>query len=541
MANLRSFRPVSFIIFLVLIFTCLLPAFSNTYDTSRPPQPPSSPPPRIGSASAKVPVDNSGKVVLNFKLAAGWSIISFPVASIDSASGFTHKIYRYESGGYYPFDPVNEPCSVSTRYGYFAWADDPVEVQVIGTPNTGQIRSIPLAPGWNLVGCPGVNPVLMSRIVVYEGNNAYSLSNAMKAGKSGSRLISPGVFASGSLSEPVNLGDKSASTRPGGSAWIFAYHPVKLTVAGRETGGSVPHIKTINPPQVVAGDEISISGTSFSNNPGFVMIGGIRVPNENLLSWEDSRICLKTPVQAASGQVVVYSNRTAGNSFPLKVKPLDYADGILEGNVVDNKNHPLPGARVLLDNGQLGVTNASGYYIIKDIPTGSHSLNISKMGYRTAKGNVNIKQGRTEKVLVSLTPVSGIGRANEVLDPPPSAPSNSPIGAIENGSGRRVKSDNTEKGCLQVIVDAYDDGDHRWWPRKIEVTEVGNLNYHWYKDWDNDYGDSWYELDCDGVRVGKTYRIKVQWRSKNGGRPQSNDWDRKVYKKDQTETIDSLY
>ena len=542
MKTIRNFRLKILVIFLLLFCACTIPAFSNTFDTSTPPSPPSSPPQLINPVSAKA-VDetaayNAGKVVINYKLSPGWNIISFPMASVDSAAGFTHKIYRYESGRYYPFDPVNEPSSISTRFGYFAWADKPANVQLIGTPNKGLIRSIHLSPGWNMVGCPSINSIPLSRLVVYEGNHICSLIDATKPGKKGDRLISPNIFGSGNLKEPLDLSNKNASTKPGRTAWIFAYYPLKLTVAGRSTGEAIPNIKTVRPPKVTAGEELTIEGTGFDDGPGFVTISGIRVPDDSIISWEDSRIRLKTPVHITTGMVIVYSNRNPGNSFPLKVTPFDYADGILEGDVVDNMNHSLTGVKVLLDNGQYAVTNDSGYYIIRDVPEGAHTMSTSKLGYKMAHGKISIEKGKTHKVLISLSPVHS---TPETLNPPPPPPSDSPEGVINNTSQGLIKSSEQEKGHLQVIVDAYDDGTNRWWPKKIDVGEVGNLNYYWYKDYDHDYGDTWYEVDCPGVRVGKTYRIRVLWATKKGARTQWNTWDRKIYKQDQTETIDSLY
>lgn len=98
-----------------------------------------------------------------------------------------------------------------------------------------------------------------------------------------------------------------------------------------------------------------------------------------------------------------------------------------------------------------------------------------------------------------------------------------------------------QKGTLHVVVDAYDDGYHRWWPRRVEVTEWGNSSIHWSKNWERDLGDAYYELYCEGARIGKTYTIKVEWRSRNEGKPQNNSWDRKFYSWFQTVTIDSLY
>jgi hypothetical protein len=238
-----------------------------------------------------------------------------------------------------------------------------------------------------------------------------------------------------------------------------------------------------------------------------------------------------------SGNITVYAGGNPSNSLPIVIGTAAVAplSGTLGGKVEDNNRQPINGAQVMLDNGMFDYTDVKGVYVIKNIPEGTRSITVTKNGYRTATGKVQISAGQVNKTLVALSTITD----------PYVAPGNAAPPPVNNQSSRstyqdKSKSDKPKLGNLTVVVDAYDDGYHRWWPRKVEVVESGNANYHWYNDWYNDLGDANYELYCDGVRVGKTYTIKVFWGSKNGGNPTYSSWDRKIYSTDQTETIDTL-
>jgi outer membrane receptor protein involved in Fe transport len=60
--------------------------------------------------------------------------------------------------------------------------------------------------------------------------------------------------------------------------------------------------------------------------------------------------------------------------------------GTLEGSVRDNATHgPLPGTNVQIIGTQLGnITNADGFYSIRNIPAGTYDVRLSFIGYRTA-------------------------------------------------------------------------------------------------------------------------------------------------------------
>jgi hypothetical protein len=211
--------------------------------------------------------------------------------------------------------------------------------------------------------------------------------------------------------------------------------------------------------------------------------------------------------------------------------------GTLGGKVEDNNHQPIDNAKITLENGMTVYSDARGVYLIKDVPEGAQTITVSKSGYRTATGRININAGQVSKALISLSgvaePMVKAGNAT-----PPSRPAEK---AYVPAAKPAPEEEQPVTGKLRVVVHAYSNGYHRWWPRKVEVYESGNSSRAWSKTWDHDTGDSSYEIYCDRTTVGKTYVIKVDWRSRNRGKPSSGTWERKVYKTDQTESIDSMY
>src|SRR5882672_1860029 len=54
------------------------------------------------------------------------------------------------------------------------------------------------------------------------------------------------------------------------------------------------------------------------------------------------------------------------------------------GRVTDTSNYPIPSVIVVLDSaGRGAVTNDSGYFNIKDVPYGVHSIKLSAVGYKS--------------------------------------------------------------------------------------------------------------------------------------------------------------
>jgi len=82
--------------------------------------------------------------------------------------------------------------------------------------------------------------------------------------------------------------------------------------------------------------------------------------------------------------------------------------GTIRGRVTDaSTGRSLPYANVaVLGTASGSITNADGVYVISDVTAGSHTLQVSYMGYRTSrKSRVRVSVGRVERVDFALDPL----------------------------------------------------------------------------------------------------------------------------------------
>jgi len=534
-----------FIALAVLLIPCQ--AF-DSLDPSRPPGLPAAMPPPVGSVPAGIPPldgpPDSGKVErieINYTLPAGWTIISFPVGRVEKASGFTNCLYFFRDGMYYSVDPINSPNTIDTRFAYLAHVDRPLKVSVTGTVNNGIVRSGTLSQGWNLLGCPSKTALSLNRLHVMYKNSVRAFAQALSPTlDEGDYWLSSKGYVADSVNTSINLLSPDSSLLPMKGLWIYCWHSVKVVFSGR--GGNVvstPKIFSIVPQSVPAGSTIAIKGSGFDKDNGFIAIGTTPIPPECILNWSDTEVLARIPPYAQSGNVTLYANRIPSNAIPITVtgSPQENDLSTLMGKVQTDDQKPVSGVLLTLDNGLSTKSGNDGSYIIENVPPGRHTLFISRSGYRTAQGQVNLEPGDTDSVLITLTPAAGRDEAAAGS----AMPSQSSSAPPPEGRKAAPTEPKPKKGHLHIVADAYDDGYHRWWVRKIDVTEWGNGNYHWYKDWWSDCGDAWCEMDCDGARVGQTYIVKIDWLSNDGGKPLHNSWYRKVYSTSQTETFDSPF
>ncbi|HEK22396.1 MAG TPA: TonB-dependent receptor [Bacteroidetes bacterium] len=78
--------------------------------------------------------------------------------------------------------------------------------------------------------------------------------------------------------------------------------------------------------------------------------------------------------------------------------------GTLKGRIVEfESSQPLPGATVYIIETKKGMqTNADGYYLFNNLPAGKYTLQVSFIGYNTAKLPVEVKPGKEETFDVKL-------------------------------------------------------------------------------------------------------------------------------------------
>ncbi|MCZ2477865.1 TonB-dependent receptor [Aquirufa antheringensis] len=81
--------------------------------------------------------------------------------------------------------------------------------------------------------------------------------------------------------------------------------------------------------------------------------------------------------------------------------------GSISGLITTELNEPLPGASITLAGTVRGVqTNAKGTYILKGLKPGQYTIQVSFVGYRTSKREVNIKEGKQQEVNFTLSDVT---------------------------------------------------------------------------------------------------------------------------------------
>ncbi len=97
-------------------------------------------------------------------------------------------------------------------------------------------------------------------------------------------------------------------------------------------------------------------------------------------------------------------------------------EGILKGKI-NAKGESLPGCFVQIKgmNNKGAVSDGLGNYVIKDIPEGNYTLEVSSLGFHTANVGISVKANKTtvenvtlEEDLLSLEEVVVSGTRNQV-------------------------------------------------------------------------------------------------------------------------------
>lgn len=101
----------------------------------------------------------------------------------------------------------------------------------------------------------------------------------------------------------------------------------------------------------------------------------------------------------------------------LLIHPFAYSQknsGTIEGTVRNSSGEPLPGVHITIPDLELGtVTNANGQFRLTTIPTGSHLLRISMIGFEEKTDSIAVENGQTITLDIELSPL--IFQSDEVV------------------------------------------------------------------------------------------------------------------------------
>ncbi len=484
-------------------------------DPAQPPITPSTPPPSL--ALPTVTAVRGANTVATLPLTAGWNIVSFPFAKLQSASGFTHEVYAYTLGTFTAYDPVNNPSSIDTRLAYLAYADQDTQVVVGGIPNTGQLTTTTLTQGWNLIGCPASNSLPWSNMTATRAGVTRALEEVATASQTpdSSWLLRYAFGTADGVPVGEDILTQGDAMLYGQGRWLFVWQgmDLNLNVAPPQPA---PSIASLSASSFNAGDSLTISGTGFAtSDAGTITIGGQLVPVSDITSWSNSQIVLTVPVGALSGNLIVFINRFPSNRVAVTVgntggTTASTTTATITGLCEDTSGNVLPGTQVMVDSGQYAVSDANGNYTIGDIPPGDHLVIATHIGNNVGTGQFTLSAGVTTRVLVQLAPLS------------------------QTGSGSGGSPGGTQSGTLDVVAYPYDVGSVRWFVHEIQISEYGNYSNRWTQYWD-DLGQSSFDLTADSAVVGRDYVVHVTWEDTNdASQQQTGTWYVTLYNSSET-------
>jgi len=485
----------------------------------RPAFPTAPPPPIPDTPPVNNPAVTGDVQAVEIPLIQGWNLISLPFIAVSRVEGFNRAWLQIAASQYVPIDPVHDPASIAAGRAYLAWADQPATARVVGVLNQGQPFETRLYAGWNLLCCPSGTPVALDSLTVSRVGNTRRFEDALGAAATSWIFSNCRQFDGQAVQEIPMSG---ASLAPGKVVGIFAWGDCELHWNVRSVGAA-PRIQQITPDPVVPGQRAVIEGSGFGiPGAGIITVNGFPAQPENVVSWSDTRIEVNVPPGAPPGKtrkVAILVNRVPSNALDVRIaaapKISGRALGALTGMVTDASGRPLAGTQVMLDDGQSAVTSADGKFRIDNLPADRYVAYVSRAGYKTGTGQIQVGPGETRSLRVSLSPEPVPGTTTPTRAAEPRSPEQSTT--------------------LTVAGYPWNSGGKRYYVKKIVAWEYGNSGREWRDSWWSDTGNSSVELKCSPVYVGRSYRVIITWvdaegNEKNGG------WNPEIWKRDQRES-----
>ena len=90
--------------------------------------------------------------------------------------------------------------------------------------------------------------------------------------------------------------------------------------------------------------------------------------------------------------------------FNLLTLTVSAQTGALTGRVLDEGNLPLPGATLTLNGEGIAVTDQDGRYNLRNLPTGTHELTTTYIGFTAENQTITVTSGATTEMDVRLSP-----------------------------------------------------------------------------------------------------------------------------------------
>jgi hypothetical protein len=195
---------------------------------------------------------------------------------------------------------------------------------------------------------------------------------------------------------------------------VFAYNSenamasdqVNFTVDSTiPVGDNVPPTAIVQP----IGDGVKISSTIIVTFSEVMDRGSVMIKVEGFqsvtgtMSWNGNvaTFTLSSPLEYNERyNVSVTGKDLAGNSMAEMTSGFTTVKNecTISGIVRDKDGDPIANATVNLDNGMGTTTDANGRFVFTGVPSGSHSLNVTKDGFQLVSRSVNLIAGEVTEL-----------------------------------------------------------------------------------------------------------------------------------------------
>lgn len=495
---------------------------------------PQVPPPKIKYIERPSALDN----VLRINESYGWQIVTFAVEQVEAVWGLERMLYRLEGDKYILVDPVNSPQSLEPGVAYITYFDKPHTIYYRPKNSASASLKTSLKDGWNLLSYPGEET----------SKNTVTFTNADGQNATIADLKNGSAHWIGRDTYIFNNGNwKKSSILPGEDSYpgeimtVFAYE--KLTInwnldlpcgeitkepeedIGRDERSEWDELLEVDIAQAnsnlgtmqkLADEPTSIEGVDFAEIQAQQDEISRKLLEAEKAQTQRNQLMVNRQLEAARMRSAVAEERQRQNL-------VDYVLGssgntgelTLSGVVTDNRSRPLDYAKVKLSNGRMTHTDRSGRFCLENLSAGSGYVTISKPGYKTGSGKIDLTSGKSKEIRVSLSP--------------------------NPKTSTSYDKDVVQKGNFYVKAYPLRVGpkERRIYVSKIEVWEDGNYSHRWEKTWWEDYHDDYYELRCDEAEIGKIYNIVITWKShRPGDSGRSDKWTKRFNSRDETFSFD---
>lgn len=327
------------------------------------PQPPAQPPARL-PLPLRINIPSTG-MAQRYDLKSGWNSLSFPF----------HKVVAFQG-----LDALVDPASgkslspVESQPGKAYWTYARQDGQAWAW---GQLQdtdcTISLEKGWNMVGSPDTQPLLLSQVTASDETEFNRIWEE----------ISPDWLDPKMLQgDQVKALGPGSEWDPGVAYWIFAKRPVRLRI-NRPDDVPVVQQLTQNDKQ-----EQVLLGSNFGPvDEGRLLVGGQEIPAASIQEWTDKRIRFLLPSNVSGNSVILVASGAATPSIPMHTVG---ASGGASGawmaapgtkvpytlKVVSEDNQPLARAQAWVDGKYAGLTDKYGLIYISQLSAGQHKVSV---------------------------------------------------------------------------------------------------------------------------------------------------------------------